>query len=632
VKPPKVIKFGTAPDAPQQINARWWTLDKEDVAIHVMPLVKQIENKQNYRRVSNLRHARLYSNLEILGLQSGLYAKAANDTILSNRVTLNVIKSCVDTSASKIAKAKPRPLFLTDGGDWSMQKKAKNLTKFMDAKLDDIGLYEQMQRGFLDCAIFGTGAVKFFAEDGEIKCERILIDEIIVDDSEGMYGTTQTLYQSKFIDKAVLKEMFATGKDADKIANAIDGAKTGVAGDLQSPGSSELVRVIEGWHLPTSKKSKDGKHCICIENMTLVCEPWNKQYFPFVFQRWAPKITGFWGMGLAEELTGIQLEINKLLRAVQIAQRMMAVPRVFIESNSMVNSQHINNDPEGSIVKYTGQPPIFNTSPAMPAEIYQHIESLYRKAYEITGISQLAAQSKKPSGLNSAVALREFQDIESDRFQLCGMRYEQAHLEAAKIIIDMTKDLANGGTEVLVRAKDGRSIVEINWSDVDLKEDEYVMRVFPTSILPTTPAGKLQTVQELTQAGFIDKDMAMSLLDFPDLDGYKSLQLAATQDVKRIIEKILEEGEYETPEPYMNLQLAVTMTQSAYLQARQIKTPESHLELLRQFIDDCQALIIQAQAPQPGAVPPGMPPDGMPPQAAPQAPPVSELLPNGGAA
>ena len=38
----------------------------------------------------------------------------------------------IDTIVSKVTKNKPKPTFLTDGGDWDLQQKAKKLTKYCE--------------------------------------------------------------------------------------------------------------------------------------------------------------------------------------------------------------------------------------------------------------------------------------------------------------------------------------------------------------------------------------------------------------------------------------------------------------------------------------------------------------------
>jgi hypothetical protein len=623
-----------ATDTP--INHRWWTLEGDEIAKNLVPLVRDMENRQYYRRVQNLRNARLYSNQELMALQAGLFAQSGFQSLQTHRVTLNVIKSCIDTAASKIAKAKPRPMFLTIDGDETLQRRAKELTKYLDGAFKEMDIYPTMQRAFVDAGIFGTGPVKFYTEDGKVKCERTIVDQLFTDDAESVYGTPMQLHEIRYVSRDTLAEMFP------KSASEIYAAASGMPSEFGSRALVDMIRVYESWKLPSVKGAKDGMHALYIDGHTLHAKQYRKSYFPFVFQRWNYKVTGFYGIGIAEELTGIQLELNKLLRTTQLSMHLMCVPRVFYDKNGSFDIGKFSNE-IGGAYGYSGNPPIFNTSPAMPPEVYTHMENLYKKAFEIVGISMLSAASHKPAGLDSGVALREYQDIESDRFQLVGQRYEDAHMQAADIVIDMTRDLAASGKDPFVKVKDGKTISIIHWEDVDLEADQYDMRCFPTSILPTTPAGKLQTVQELVQAGFIDKDMALSLLDFPDLDAYVSNATASAELTNKLIENMIGKGEYEGPEPFEFLPQTKSMVQKSYLKAKLNGVSEERLELMRRFMADCDAIMnppqpeAPAMAPMPGGPPaPGGPMPGdplagaMPPQAKPELAPRSDLMPNGG--
>jgi len=114
-----------------EIKNKWWTQTKEELFKHAFGVVKSIETNQNYRFTQNIKYARLYSNMEILGFYGTLFSRTANNPVVNNRVTLNVIKACVDTAASKIAKNKPRPVFLTSGGDYSDKKELKILLNIL---------------------------------------------------------------------------------------------------------------------------------------------------------------------------------------------------------------------------------------------------------------------------------------------------------------------------------------------------------------------------------------------------------------------------------------------------------------------------------------------------------------------
>jgi len=614
-KPVQTIHHTSQADSKVKVNNMWWKEPETSLHDHITPILNKIEEDQTYRKTEYLKFARLYSNKELLGFTAGLYSRSSNESLTnSNRLTLNVIKSCVDTASSKIAKMKPKPLFLTSDGEFQDQIKGQKLTKFIEGVFDDQDAYTLGAKIFVDACVFGTGFIKIHQDGSKVKLERVIPSEIKVDDSESIYGKPRQMHQIRFINREVLADMFP------EFIDQINNARGGIEGDTRS--SLDMVRVTESWHLKSGEKSTDGKHCITIENATLFVENYAKDFFPFVRFTWTDKLLGLFGTGLAEELIGIQIEINKLLITIQKAQHLAAVPRVYIEAGSKVVSAHINNE-IGSIIKYVGTAPVIQPSTAIPAEVYTHLENLYNKAYQITGISMLAATSKKPSGLDSGVALREYQDIETERFMLTAMRYEKMFLDLAKILVDLSRDLYESNPDLSVKVKGSKFIETIKWSDVDMEDDKFMMRVFPVSMLPTSPQGRLQKVQELIQSGFISKEDGLALLDYPDLDSVMNLELAARNDAMMVLSKIMETGEYIAPEPFMNLQLTLKLAQSYYLKSKVNSAPEDKLQLLRDFIEDTQGLIEDANAPDPTQAM-GM---GAAPLAVPEAPPVTDLLP-----
>lgn len=145
------------------------------------------------------------------------------------------------------------------------------------------------------------------------------------------------------------------------------------------------------------------------------------------------------------------------------------------------------------------------------------------------------------------------------------------------------------------------------------------MQPFPTSFLPKTPAGRLQTVQELVQAGFISKEDGFKLLDFPDVQGTTNLIVSASNEIDMVIERIIENKEYTAPEPFQNLEYGIQKMQGAYLQAKMTGVPEDRLELLRRWMKEAMLLL----SPSPAMTPaPEVPP------ANPEQAPVSDLIPN----
>tara|TARA_R110002051_G_scaffold3075_1_gene16559 strand:- start:640 stop:2466 length:1827 start_codon:yes stop_codon:yes gene_type:complete len=572
-------------------NKYWWNdgVDKHEL---VFDTVEQISENQNQRPKDNINHARLYGNAYFSGLRGG--SSAPQNT--KNRVTLNIIQSMCDTVTARVAKAKPMATYLTTGGNWAMQQKAKLLTKFTEGQFYQADVYKIAPKVFLDACVFGTGIMKVYEEDSRIKVERVFPDEIIVDDLEARYAKPRQMFQQKLVPKDVLMALFPEAK------KFIEEASSHEDRDTEHYYASEQVLCIEAWHIPSSRESKDGRHVITIDNYTLLDEEWERDTFPFCFIRWTDRLLGFWGQGLAEQLTGIQVEINKLLRNIQ-EQMHLATPKVFVEAGSKISKAHINNEIWG-IIEYAGTPPTFYVPKTVSGEIFSHLDRLFGRAYEISGVSVLAAQSKKPAGLESGVALREFQDIETERFIMVAKDYENLFLDAAEQMLDLARVIAERGDAYDVLSHGDESIEKINWKEIDLEKSEYAMKVYPTSLLPTTPAAKLQKVIEMLQAGMLNQQEARALLDYPDLEAVNQMATAPQELFNKIIDEAISKGRYNPPEPFMNLAMGVQMVQSAYLKAKIDDVPEKRLDLLRRFLQDAVAMLAsmqqQAMAPMPG--------------------------------
>mgnify|MGYP003112682629 FL=1 len=585
----------------------WWNSNK-DAHEGVMDRYEAILEKQDYRKDQNLQNLRLYGNYYNSGLSSSTYARTEN-TSIRHRVTLNVIQSMCDTVTAKIAKNRPKATFLTSDGDYRMQRRAKLLDKFCEGQFYATKIYDIAPRVFLDACVFGTGAMKIYEGQEKIEVERVFPNEIVVDDKESVYGSPRQLFQVKYVDRDVLHAIYPERRDEIYSAAPPEGEYG------EGDGSSQIL-CVEAWHLPSGKDAGDGRHAICIDGATLLEEPYERPYFPFVFIRWTERLLGFYGQGLAEQLTGIQLEINKLLFNIQ-EQMHLAKPKVFVEAGSKIAKAHLNNETWG-VIEYRGTPPQFFVPRTVSGEIFSHLDRLFNRAYEITGISQLAAQSKKPAGLESGVALREFQDIETERFMITAQQYERVFLDAARQMIDIAREAAERGDNFEVISHGDKFIEKIKWKDINLKDDQYVMKIYPTNLLPTTPAGKLQKVIEMLQAGMLSQQEARGLLDYPDIAAVNNMAMAAYDDVMQQIEQMLEHGIYSPPEPFTDLPLAMRLVRSAYLKAKVNKVPEERQDLLRRFLEDCVSLIgrmqaeaqraqAEAQAPAPGmGAPEGM--------------------------
>lgn len=599
--------------------SKWWDADtKEERGMGMLSTATYLKENLQYRYRQASLYSRLYGNMPMFGvIGGGLGRMSAINQLPIDRPTMNVVQSCVDTLVSRITQSRPRPIFLTDNGDYKERNLAQKLNQFISGELYQTKAYELGELILRDAAVLGTGCLKVYEdEENRVALERVLFTEILVDTNDSLYGDPRQMYQIKLIDREVVAEIFP--KERNTVSKAEAGYPDNSADNSKSV--SDMIIVVEGWRLPSGPKANDGRHTIACSSGTLLDEPFNKPKFPFVFLHYSPRLLGFFGQSLAEQLMGTQMEINKLLMTISAAINLVGVPRVFVEMGSKVVKAHLNNQ-VGSIVTYQGTKPEYQVAPCVPAELYGQLQRLVDYAYQQSGISALAAASEKPKGLDSGAALREYDDLQSDRFAALNKRYDNMFIELAYQIIDLAKDIAErqGSYQTVYPNKNGTK--EINLPEASLLQDPFVIQCFDASSLPRDPAGRLQKVTEMIQAGMIDIREGRRLLDFPDLQQNEKLENASEERILCILDEIVESGKYTPPDPFMDLSLALKLSVQYYNLYVPAKLEESKAQKLRDFNAQVQALQqegMSAMQQQQPAVP----------QAQPMPLPQSQLVPN----
>jgi hypothetical protein len=557
----------------------WYTLTGKDLAQAITKRVDTISENQSYMQDRNSMYMCMYGNTHDFGFGS----VAFDSTEMVQGLTLNVVQIMIDTLASRVGSNEPRPYFLTDEGNHKQQEQAKKLNKFVHGQFHKSKTYEKSMKAFLLAGVQGTGILKHYKEGQAIKSDWVVPDEIFVDQREAMYGSPKSLFQCRYVAREVLIAKYPNFKEQ---IEEIDYSPFDVVGDDTL---SNMVKIIESWHLRSGENSTDGKHVISIKDIVLFEEEYEKDRFPFSFYRVFDNILGFYGRGIAEALAPIQMEINKTIKRISKCLHYMSVPRVYVERGAKIVEGHINND-VGSIVEYDGRPPIFGVAQSVSPELANHLENLYRKAFEVVGLSQLTAQSMKPAGLNSGKALREYNDIETERFKRIAKAWEAFHLDIADHYIDLAQEISEEHKDYAVLAIDKAGTSRIKWKDVNLSRDAYVMQSYPTSMLPKNPSGRLEYAQELLQAGFIGQEEGLALLDFPDIQAATNLKTSNYKMANKIINGFID-GKFIEPDIYHQNALMMPFIQQALVYYETMNLPEENLDLFRMWIDQALLLI-----------------------------------------
>lgn len=603
-------------------NIQHWWLNKSDVFRSIFEIVDHLDENQVYQREANLHHLRLYSNRMAQGLNSRAYALNS----VGDRLRLNVIRSVIDAAVAHIATNRPRPQYLTINGDFTLRQRAQSLNKFINGQFYATDQYAMSLDIFRDAAIFGTGVEKVYEIDGKIHAERVFPNEIIVDDQEALMGDPRSIYQHKEMVREVAASIWPEHKEEIQNADLIRNDDF-----VSHQGVSDLISCVEAWHLPSKPGAKDGRHVICISNQTLVDEAWDRDNFPFAIFRWQKAPLGFWGSGIAEELSTIQVEINYIAKKIQ-DHFTASAGQMWMKKGSGIANGSVTNK-VWAMNTYRESPPTLITPQPVNPMFLQYLDTLYSRAFQQVGLSEMAATSIKPAGLNSGQALRTYNDIGSKRFMHVGQNWERFHLAIAEQMNETARKITkDGGGGIKVLSAGDKAVEEISFKDVSIDKDKYTMQCAPVSYLEGTPAGKIAALRELAQVSPEFASMSIHLLDIPDLDNIRSLINAPLDITDKYIERILKDGDFKAPDPMMNLDIARQRGTLALLRAEVDNTPTDRVELLRRWIVQIDELQAMAEAPPPmmqqedlggapmegpmepappGAIPPGAIPPGL---------------------
>jgi hypothetical protein len=402
-----------------------------------------------------------------------------------------------------------------------------------------------------------------------------------------------------------------------------------------------MLEVVESWHLPSRPGAEDGRRAISIKNATLEDGPWKMCRFPLSFFIYGPPVQGLTGLGIVDQITGIQVSINKHIDSVE-RELDLAVSRILVASNSKIPKAHWVNK-IGAVMTYqegSNPPTVLNPSVIPPGK-REEIMFLIQQAFETTGVNQMSATGKKPAGLNSGKALREYDDIGSERFATVQQSYEGTYVDLGELVVKLAKELVEKHPELESTAQIGKHLASVKFSEIDMGDHPFELSIFPTSMLPKTPAARYAQIDEWIQAGYLTKEEGMQLMDMPDLEDAVSLITASIDDIDATIDAMiydkpdeeelegiplddLDEMEreqaiadmvYLMPDSTQNLQIGMKRMLATYLRSKHDGTPEARRNLLTRWMEDAKALMTPP-APPPGAAPP---PPGPP--TAPGAPP-----------
>jgi hypothetical protein len=510
---------------------------------------------------------------------------------------LNIIKSAINTHVSKMSATKVRPFFNPMVGTFKTRKVCRQAQQYFDEFFETKDVYRKAIECMRYADIFELGCA--WIDDESRDVVKIAPWEFYFDASELNFGRMTRCF--------ILQKQFPLIYMKDKL----HGEAADYKEKLEQDPSTKVERAVY-YDLEGGKKYifVDAKLCGTPTKYEAKIPPVAMLYLE-------EPLKGAFSCSMADDLYTIQAQVDSLCERIHLALELSPANTIWVPEGSDVKASMLSNE-IGAVYNYrplpgtSGTPVIISTPPAIDPQYLSMLEFWTRQGFEITGISQLSAMAKKPSGLNSGVALQTVEDVESDRHNLILQAYIRFLMNIAKICIEVFPP-----DEEILPNRTGRA--DIKWKDIKKERDSFSIQFSASSSLSKDPKVKMEQIEKLIAMKILNPSLAASMLEFPDLENAYSITSASYDACQRIIERAIEDNVFDFYEVVeLNQLYREISTTLLQLDANDedVVTLERLVKLLgivKQKLD----AVTKAQTPPAPVQGPGAPPQEMKPPTAP---------------
>lgn len=522
------------------------------------------------------------------------------------RLRLNILAGVVDTVVAEVIRTRRRPMVVSRGCDWKKRRRCEMLTLWHDLLIEQ-ERYE-IEIAVRDAVICGMGFVLVEEGDDIPVLTRCFPGDIRFDDRACRGQEPRTIHYRRYIDADVLAAKFPDHADEIREANEPDPLYA-----WTMPINCTNVReVLYSWHLPSKKGAADGRFQVAIKGTMLLEEKWDKKRFRIATIRPVPGILGWWGEPIAKRAMPMQAELDKLLLRIQESVHLFAVPRVYTREQL---PEGMNTNGYGLNIVCSEKPDFFIPQ-AMSPEVYQLVKDYINFIAQAIGASPFAAMSMKQPGIESAAGIRVTADIQSRRFIQLENAVSRAFVDLFYHSVDCMQDMAKDNKKLQSMFPQEKGIIEMKWSEMSLKETDFLVRVKDANALPDDASGRITTLNEMYTSGVIDGYDYWSSLSNPDVEAIRRKYTSPKDLVCMRLQDMLEGGDFVQPEPYLPHAEALKWAGEIIMQAEVEGAEEEGLAKCRQWwvrvrqeMLAMMAETAKAQTPPPAAqpMPPAMP-------------------------
>lgn len=324
--------------------------------------------------------------------------------------------------------------------------------------------------------------------------------------------------------------------------------------------------VKEYWQVP-SKKHPRGRLIIVANKKLLYQGPLpypvekdGKLGIPFTKADCIERNGVFFGKTVVERLIPVQRRYNALRNRKAEYLNRCAIGQYWVEEDSTdLDTLENNIGSPGFIGLYErgSQRPEPVMNPPLPAAFETEEHGLLQEFNTLSGVSDLARQSKAPPGVKSGVALSIALEQDDTRLSKTAENVEVFLVQNARMWLRMYKAFTNGVRTLRTVGED--NLVEVmDWTGADITSDDVIVEAF--SAMAESPAQRRQMVFDLLatglfhdpETGIIEKDMRSKIFDMIEMGSWETADSTEQLHVARAERENMEmtDGNIAEVRPY----------------------------------------------------------------------------------
>jgi len=481
---------------------------------------KYLRNGRKYYNSSNFQLASLRDNMP-LGWVYEDYS------LFDNGVTpnVNIAKSAIDTLCARISNQKVRPIFTPRDGSFATRRSIQAIQNYFDDLFYNMNVNRLVTKAFRHACVFDKGWL--FVNPITKRLEALPPWEVGVIDAEAHYGDTFTccLIRKRDFPTTMLHTLnMDIPRTADRLYIYLE--------LFFDSNRNECVILIDG--RPHKRVKYHGTRA------------------PVIPLYYNDPLTGARTSSLLDDLLPIQQQVDIIISKIKDASGSTPLNTIFVPAlaEDTFDVTLLDNG-AGNVVRYRPGPnltgsPIDVATPVPIDDFYLRLFHTYKEeAYNIAGVSELAAMGQKPVGLESGEALKTMEDIQSSRFDTQLSAIIRSYVQCAQLFIDVYED----DEEVLPKDK---LRDEITWGEVKKHINNVSIQFTAASALSNDPEKQIQLLKELSQLGYVKEYKISDYIDLPDVRKAFNEAGAIIDAVDKVIQNVLEprkdkEENYEIP-------------------------------------------------------------------------------------